>query len=167
MLITILTTAIAVIGTLAGATLNSRSQARAAREQRFEIHINDHIKEVRAAVASLVAVLDKHRGVMWTHEQSRLLGTTRQADSETTTASRATISEPLTQLCLLAPQLATVAREAADATYELRESPTIKELDIRREKAKQAVIRLTDAAASHLRGYIPVLLPSSSREVRP
>ncbi|KPM50244.1 hypothetical protein ACG83_41445 [Frankia sp. R43] len=103
----------------------------------------------RAAVATLAAALADHRRAMWVREDARLdgaelerLDTLRDASH----ATRAAITVPLTLLCLATPSLATVARDAAAATYAMRHPATRADLTRLREDAMTAEQRLIDSA---------------------
>lgn len=161
MLTTVLTALIAVVGTLAGGGLNGYTVFRTARAQRLETHKRELEKEVRKAVVELVAALDRHRGVMWEAEKRRLAGITNEVDTSETRASRAEVSAPATDLCLIADDLAQAVREAESCTYAMRESPTRKELDNRREMARAATRRLVDLAAAKFKAAgIGITLPA-------
>lgn len=158
---TILTSAVAVVGTLAGGTLTSLFQSRTARVQREDTHRRGQQDAAVNVVAELVAALDKHRGVMWNSEKSRLAGITREFDNDDTRASRADVSGPLTRVCLLVPALAPSAREAAFHTYAIRGCPDDDELDRRRAVAVEAMTTFVDTASAMFSGAgIGLALPA-------
>ncbi|WP_331764397.1 protein kilB [Streptomyces anulatus] len=112
-----LTTLIAVLGTLAGVAITSTYQARAARTARQETRRT----EGRAAVETLAAALADHRRAMWCREDLRLRGedwSAARAESHTT---RSAITAPLIRVQILLPAAAGPARDAAQAVYDLRD----------------------------------------------
>jgi hypothetical protein len=159
---TILTSAVAVVGTLAGGTLTSLFQSRTARVQREDTHRRGQQDAAVSAVAELVAAFDKHRGVMWNAEKCRLTGLSNEIDNADTRASRAEVSAPLTRVCLLVPALAPTARDAAFHTYSIRGCPDEDELDRRRQLAHDAMTRFVDTASALFSGAgIGLALPAA------
>lgn len=111
-----LTTLIAVLGTLAGVAITSGYQARAARAARLETRRTEGL----AAVEILAAALADHRRAMWVREDLRLRGqdwSAARAESHTT---RSAITAPLIRAQTLLPASAGPARAAAQAVYDLR-----------------------------------------------
>ncbi|WP_329370213.1 protein kilB [Streptomyces sp. NBC_00669] len=136
---------IAVIGTLAGSVVAYILQERAGRAARADARAADQAKERLAALTALVSALADHRRAMWVREDLRLTGDAPEAYAAARAeshATRAAITAPLTMLAILAPELAPVAREAADATYALRGAPDPDALTARRTEAIAAVDRL-------------------------
>ncbi len=134
---------IAVVGTLLGSVstylLQQRSSDRAAlRRDRL------------TAVTALTVALADHRRAMWVREDLRLIGadaTAREAARTESHATRSAITAPLTTLSILAPALATVAQDAATATYQLRDAETSQALNAARQAAITACERLTCEAS--------------------
>ncbi|WP_335981365.1 protein kilB [Streptomyces sp. CA2R106] len=136
---------VAVIGTLAGSVVAYVLQERAGRAARAEARAADQARERRAALTALVSALADHRRAMWVREDLRLTGDAPEAYAAARAeshATRAAITGPLTLLSILAPELAPVARAAADATYALRGAPDPDALTARRTAAIAAVDRL-------------------------
>ncbi|MER6322741.1 hypothetical protein [Streptomyces coelicoflavus] len=87
---------------------------------------------------------------MWVREDLRLIGadaTAREAARAESHATRSAITAPLTTLSILAPALATVAQDAATATYQLRDAETSQALNAARQAAITACERLTCEAS--------------------
>ncbi|AEW95901.1 MULTISPECIES: hypothetical protein [Streptomycetaceae] len=141
---------IAVAGTLLGSVTAYVLQQRAARSARSEDRATERRRDVVAAVAQLTAALADHRRAMWVREDLRLSGAadeeyrTARADSH---ATRAAITAPLATVAILAPDLAPVATEAAQATYALRHAPDRDALTTARTAAIAATDRLVAEAA--------------------
>ena len=118
-----LSTVLAILGTLAGSGLAYVLQQRAARAERAETRAVGRSHDRLAAVTALVSALADHRRAMWVREDLRLSGaghdtySAARADSHVT---RAAITGPLTRVVILAPPVALLAKEAAEATYALR-----------------------------------------------
>ncbi|MGW1814128.1 protein kilB [Streptomyces sp. NPDC002125] len=137
-----LTALIAVLGTLAGATiahLSQRSQRRAAdhRAQRAE---------ALTAVAALATALADHRRAMWVREDLRLRGQNWDEARAASHATRSAITAPLLHVQLLLPAVAPAAQDAARAAYELRGADTDTTLRAAREHAIAATDDFVTAA---------------------
>jgi len=145
----VLTTLIAVAGTLLGVLATGLLQARAQHASRAAASQDARTQ----AIAALSCALAEHRGVMFKRECARLSG----ADAATLTGARAVshttraaVTEPLTTVCILIPALAGAARTAAKACYALRDAADHDTLAALRETALAAADRLIDDAAHHL-----------------
>ncbi|GHC37535.1 MULTISPECIES: protein kilB [Streptomyces rochei group] len=115
-----ITTIIAVVGTLAGALLTGALAHLSQRAQRKADTDTTRRTEGLAAVTDLITALTDHRRTMWIREDLRLRGedwTQARTESHTT---RSAITAPLLRVQLLLPSLAPDARAAAQATYALR-----------------------------------------------
>lgn len=115
-----ITTILAVAGTLAGALLTGALAHLSQRAQRKADTDTARRTEGLAAVTDLITALTDHRRTMWVREDLRLRGedwTQARTDSHTT---RSAITAPLLRVQLLLPSLAPTARAAAQATYALR-----------------------------------------------
>ncbi|MFF8250050.1 protein kilB [Streptomyces griseus] len=138
-----LTTLIAVLGTLA---ITSVYQHRAARTNR-----QDTLRaEGLAALESLTAALADHRRVMWVREDLRLRGqdwSTARAESHTT---RAAITAPLTRVQLLLPAAAGHAEAAVQAVYDLRDAEGHAALTAARDNAIRKADELIPVAGTAL-----------------
>ncbi|MER6723337.1 protein kilB [Streptomyces halstedii] len=147
-----LSTVIAVVGTLLGAVVAGLIQHRTARTTRGEArddHRRDRELEAVTAFASAVA---GHRRAMVVREGLRLSA----ADPETIAAARAeshatrsAIEAPRVQVAILTPSLSATAEEATRAAVCLRGSPDQQTLNRLRENAIEATDRFVAAAARH------------------
>ncbi|MEV6147069.1 protein kilB [Streptomyces sp. NPDC051992] len=147
-----LSTVIAVVGTLLGAVVAGLIQHRTARTTRSEArddHRRDRELEAVTAFASAVA---GHRRAMAVREGLRLSG----ADPEAVTAARAeshatrsAIEAPKVQVSILVPSLAATAEEATRAALALRGAPDQQSLDTLREDAVTATNQFVAAAARY------------------
>jgi len=146
----ILSTLVAVLGTLAGTALAALMRNRADKAARD----SEHRRAVVAAVADLVAALADHRRTMWVLEDTRLSGasndicTQARADSH---ATRSAVSSPQVRVLVLAPELASVADAAVRATYALHDAPDTATLSHLRQASVDACDRLMHHAAEALR----------------
>ncbi|MFE3601360.1 protein kilB [Streptomyces sp. NPDC059142] len=147
-----LSTVIAVVGTLLGAVVAGLIQHRTARTTRSEArddHRRDRELEAVTAFASAVA---GHRRTMAVREGLRLSGADPEVISAARAGSHATrsaIEAPKVQVAILIPSLATAAEEATRATLALRGAPDQQTLDTLRENALTATNRFVAAAARH------------------
>ncbi|MER7619917.1 protein kilB [Streptomyces sp. NPDC126503] len=149
----VVTSVIAVVGTLLGALVAGLLQYRLTRRERVAVQAADLRRERLAAVTALVAALAEHRRAMWVREDLRLNDADRAAYEQARTASHATraaITAPLTAVKILVPALAEHAGTAARATYGLRHAADAAVLDARRTEAIEAADRLVAAAADAL-----------------
>lgn len=145
-----LTAIVAVLGTLAGSLLTGTLQHYSQRAARRADAATTRNREGLAAVADLAAALADHRRAMWVREDLRLSGADATACEAARTESHATrsaITAPLTSLSILAPALATVAQDAATATYRLRGAESPRALNAARAAAIAACERLTHEAS--------------------
>ncbi|NEC20483.1 protein kilB [Streptomyces parvus] len=141
-----LTTLIAVLGTLAGtaiAHLSQRAHRRAAdaRTQRAE---------AVTAIADLATALADHRRTMWLREDLRLAGrdwAAARAESHTT---RSAITAPLLRVQILLPAVADPARQAAQAVYNLRDAADGPTLTAARDNAIRKADDFVAAAGAAL-----------------
>lgn len=145
-----LTTLIAVLGTLLGTALAYLLQQRGLRMDRAETRAEDRRRERLTAVTDLVSALAAHRRAMWVREDLRLAGDqdgyiAARAESHTT---RAAITAPLTLVSVLAPDMAQAAADAAAATYALRGAPDAEALAALRRGAITASDRLIASASA-------------------
>ncbi|MEU2573396.1 protein kilB [Streptomyces anulatus] len=142
---------IAVLGTLLGSVTAYMLQQRTARRDRAEVRGYEERRDRIAAVTALTVALADHRRSMWVREDLRLSGAS-DADYQAARAAshntRSALTAPLTTLAILAPDLAGVAREAAGATYALRNTENRELLDFYRRAAIEAADELVRAAAT-------------------
>lgn len=139
-------TLIAVLGTLAGVGITSGYQARAARTARTDTRRAEGL----AAVTALVEALADHRRAMWLREDLRLSGQDWTEARTESHATRSAITAPLLRVQLLMPELADAAREAAAATYALRDAENRDMLRYHREAAILTTDALVAAAGNHI-----------------
>ncbi|MEU5660090.1 protein kilB [Streptomyces sp. NPDC047737] len=137
-----LTTLIAVLGTLAGATIAHLSQ----RAQRRAVDNRAQRTEALAAVAALATALADHRRAMWVREDLRLRGQDWDEARTASHATRSAITAPLLQVQLLLPAIAPAAQNAARAAYALRGTDTDASLRAARESAITAADDFVTAA---------------------
>ncbi|MFH8368873.1 protein kilB [Streptomyces sp. NPDC018031] len=146
-----LTSIIAVIGTLAGAVTAGLMQQRAARRDRVEAREAEQRRDRLNAVTALAAALADHRRAMWVREDLRLSeapDAAYEAARAESHATRAAITAPLASVTVLAPELGPAADAAARATYALRAAPDAATLAARRTAAIEAAERLVAEAAA-------------------
>ncbi|MFJ6793872.1 hypothetical protein [Streptomyces sp. NPDC091268] len=147
------TSLVAVIGTLAGALTAGLLQHRSARSARAEERAHSYRQDQLGAVTDFAAALDAHRSAMFHRERLALTdaGTEQQLEAQTRSHdTRAAITAPHIRLQVLVPELAGVAQQAADATYALRKAIDRTELDAQRHAAKEATAAFIAAAAALL-----------------
>ncbi|MFE7268745.1 protein kilB [Streptomyces sp. NPDC057592] len=127
-----ITTIVAIAGTLAGALLSGLLSGRQARAALRGSETIARRQAAVDAVATLVASVAAHRAAMWHRETLRLSGedwTEARRHSQTT---RAAISAPAVRLAVLVPTLAPATDAAARATYALRGADTVEDLEAAR-----------------------------------
>ncbi|MFD9339931.1 hypothetical protein ACFWBF_37000 [Streptomyces sp. NPDC060028] len=134
------TSIVAVLGTLAGALTAGLLQHRSARTARAEERADSNRQDQLGAVTDFAAALDAHRSAMFHRERLALAeaGTEHQLEAQTRSHdTRAAITAPhiRLQVLVLVPELAGAAQHAADATYALRKAIDRTELDARRHAA--------------------------------
>ncbi|GGY60743.1 protein kilB [Streptomyces anulatus] len=142
---------IAVVGTLLGSVTAYVLQQRTARTDRADVRQHEERRDRIAAVTALTVALADHRRSMWVREDLRLSGAS-DADYQAARAAshntRSALTAPLTTLAILAPDLAGVARDAAGATYALRNTENRELLDFYRRAAIEAADELVRVAAT-------------------
>ncbi|MEU6618938.1 hypothetical protein [Streptomyces parvus] len=155
-MLVILTTVIAVLGTLAGSIVTGRYQRRSA-EHAAKIARGDALRRDRlTAVTDLAAAVSEHRIAMWTRGDAKLKGDApdRLADLRSRShETRSAITRPLVALRVLVTDPA--VREAADAmvtaTYALRGADTDTDaLDRARQEALAGHDRFVNVGAAYL-----------------
>ncbi|MFJ2846984.1 hypothetical protein ACIPD2_35900 [Streptomyces griseofuscus] len=156
MLITLVTAALAIVGTLLGSIVSGRFQERAA-ERSVRVSHGEAIRRDRLeAVTALACAVSDHRRAMWMRGDAVL----KQAGSERIEAlrgeshmTRSAVTRPLVALRVLIEDQ--VVRAAADEmvtlTYALRDAyATSEQLTAAREAAKVAHDAFVDTAAGYL-----------------
>jgi len=135
----------ALTGTLTALDRRADRRAREATERR---------KDLMQAVSRLSTSLADHRSAMWHREELKLRDAHPDIVAGATALSHDTRSEitaPLNLVCMLAHELAPIARDAAEATYALRDPGDKATLDRLRIAAREASVRLVDATAHYIR----------------
>ncbi|MFI0915358.1 hypothetical protein [Streptomyces abikoensis] len=156
MLLTLVTAALAIVGTLLGSIVSGRFQERAA-ERSVRVNHGEAIRRDRLeAVTALACAVSDHRRAMWMRGDAVLKG----AGSERIEAlrgeshmTRSAVTRPLVALRVLIEDQA--VRAAADEmitlTYALRDAhATTEALTAAREAAKVAHDAFVNAAAGYL-----------------
>ncbi|MET9957206.1 protein kilB [Streptomyces sp. NPDC006339] len=147
-----LTTIVAVIGTLLGAVVAGLLQHRSARAGRDATRAEARRDRELDAVTQFAAAVAAHRRAMAVREDLRLSGAdpdriaAARAESHTT---RSAIEAPRVLVSILTPALAPAADAAARACYALRGAPDTATLGELREAAIDAADAFTHAAAAH------------------
>ncbi|MEU7020939.1 protein kilB [Streptomyces sp. NPDC046203] len=147
----VVTSVVAVVGTLLGAVVAGVLQHRLTRQERIAAQDSELRRERLAAVTNLVAAIAEHRRAMWARENLRLNGADSAVYEHARTAShttRAAVTAPLTAVQILAPALAEHAETAARTTFSLRNAATEDILAARRAAAIEAADRLVHAAVT-------------------
>ncbi|MFJ9342051.1 protein kilB [Streptomyces sp. NPDC101733] len=153
-----LSSIVAVIGTLAGVVAAGLLQHRAARTARAEDRADARRQEKLTAVTELAAALDAHRSAMFHRERLTMTDTpdgaaepgARLAAQTASHDTRTAITAPLIRLQVLIPEPAGPAQRAADATFAVRNATTTPELNVLRQAAKAASTAFITAAAARL-----------------
>lgn len=147
-----LTTLIAVVGTLLGAVVAGVLQHRTARTTRAEAR-DDHRRDKELeAVTAFASAVAGHRRTMAVREGLRLDGSdpealaAARAESHTT---RADLEAPKVLVSILVPSLAPAAEEATRTVLALRGAADREALDALRQYAIVAAGRFVTAAAQH------------------
>ncbi|MEU0119111.1 hypothetical protein ABZ137_36890 [Streptomyces bobili] len=156
MLLTLVTAALAIVGTLLGSIVSGRFQERAA-ERSVRVNHGEAIRRDRLeAVTSLACAASDHRRAMWMRGDAVL----KEAGPERIEAlrgeshmTRSAVTRPLVALRVLIEDQA--VRAAADEmitlTYAMRDAyATGEQLTAAREAAKVAHDQFVDAAAGYL-----------------
>lgn len=141
---------IAVGGTLAGGLVGGWVQLRGARAERRENRRDARRSEALSAVTALAGALADHRRAMWQYEDAKLTGKPEQVVAELLAVqhgTRSAINAPMTTVAILIPVLAELARDAAQATYAMRDAGDLDVLEARRVVAVGASDRLVEIAA--------------------
>ncbi|MCE7080447.1 pRL2-23 [Streptomyces sp. ST2-7A] len=147
---------IAVIGTLAGATVAGLLQHRAARAGRTEERAAELRRDRITAVTELAASLSDHRRAMWELKDAELTDASPDRVRkllDTSHETRSEITSPSVRVRLLVSD-ATVrnaAVRATRATYAIRDAADLRELESLRAGALEAHDAMVEAAGTSLR----------------
>ncbi|MGP3637933.1 protein kilB [Streptomyces sp. 24-1644] len=147
-----LSTVIAVAGTLLGALVAGLLQNRTARATRNAARDDQRQARELEAVTGFASAVAAHRRAMAVREELRLT----DADADRIAAARAeshatrsAIEAPKVLVSILVPTLSQAAEDAARASYALRNAPDADTLNALREAAITAADRFTTTAARH------------------
>ncbi|MFH8404474.1 pRL2-23 [Streptomyces sp. NPDC018019] len=140
---TMLTSVIAVLGTLAGAAVSGLLQHRAARTVRADARAEQQRRDQMNAVTALAVALSDHRRAMWEVRDADLTGQSPQRIQELRDEShrtRSAITDPAVRLRLLITDetVRAAATAATTATYVMREAADLDELQALRRGALEA-----------------------------
>ncbi|MEE6269103.1 hypothetical protein V2E29_26140 [Streptomyces diastatochromogenes] len=156
MLVTLVTAALAIVGTLLGAIVSGRFQERPA-ERSVRVSHGEAIRRDRLeAVTALACAVSDHRRAMWMRGDAVLegAGTERiEALRGESHMTRSAVTRPLVALRVLIEDQAvrTAADEMITLTYALRDAcATTEVLTAAREAAKVAHDAFVDVAAGYL-----------------
>lgn len=148
-----LTTLVAVLGTLAGAALTGWLRVFTDQRQHAVEQAEARREQIITAVTDLVTALAAHRLAMWVREEARLtsapadtIAVLREASHET----RGAVTAPAVRLQVLAPALTSAAQAAEQATHQMRDAADLTALGARRADALAAAQALTAQAAAVL-----------------
>ncbi len=152
---TMLTSVIAVLGTLAGALVSGLLQHRAARIERLSARREQRRHEQMNAVAALAVALSDHRRAMWKVRDAILSGNAEQRVQDLRDEShrtRSAVTDPSVRLRLLIldETVRAAAASAIDATYVMREAADLDELQVLRASAIAAHDDFVNAAGAFL-----------------
>jgi hypothetical protein len=152
----VITTIIAVAGTLLGAIVSGLFQHRAASRTENVARTEQHRRDQLEAVTALAVAISDHRSAMWVRGDAVLKNDPADRVRELQTRSHATrsaVTRP--QVALRLHITDTDVRQAADAmvsaTYAIRDATTsTDDLSRARERALQAHDHFVDVAAQYL-----------------
>ncbi|OYP09992.1 hypothetical protein CFC35_42000 [Streptomyces sp. FBKL.4005] len=133
-----ITTIVAVLGTLAGTALSGLLQARSARTALVGSEAISRRRDAVDAIAELVAAVAAHRAAMWHRETLRLQGADWTQARAASQSTRAAISAPAVRVAVLTPALRAAADAAVRASYALRGAETSEALSVAREASLAA-----------------------------
>ncbi|MEU1077952.1 MULTISPECIES: hypothetical protein [unclassified Streptomyces] len=156
MLVTLVTAALAIVGTLLGSIVSGRFQERAA-ERSVRVSHGEAIRRDRLeAVTALACAVSDHRRAMWMRGDETLKGASTErieALRGESHMTRSAVTRPLVALRVLIEDQAVraAADEMVTLTYALRDAyATTEALTAAREAAKVAHDAFVDVAAGYL-----------------
>ncbi|MFG2220503.1 hypothetical protein ACGFN1_37855 [Streptomyces sp. NPDC048685] len=156
MLLTLVTAALAIVGTLLGSIVSGRFQERAA-ERSVRVSQGEAIRRDRLeAITALASAISDHRQAMWKRADAVLSDAPAEevvALREASHQTRAAVTRPLVALRVLIADQAvrTTVDTMISLTYGMRQPyATKEELSVVREAAKDAEDAFVDAAAGYL-----------------
>jgi hypothetical protein len=154
----VITSAVAVGGTLAGSYFTARQQARLQASARREQRVEDRRRQAITDVAELQAALAAHRRAMTVLRHARLTDAGPERIELLITESHTTrdrITARQVRVKLAFPELADQVDAAVAAVYSIDQSvrtstPELAELELERQAAREASDLVTVAAAQLL-----------------
>lgn len=156
MLVTLVTAALAIIGTLLGSIVSGRFQERAA-ERSVRVNHGEAIRRDRLeAVTALACAASDHRRTMWMRGEAVLKGVDTelvQSLRRESHQTRSLVTRPLVAMRVLItdPTVRAAADRMITLTYALRGAyGTAEELSAAREAAMVAHDQFVDVAAGYL-----------------
>ncbi|MFD7985261.1 protein kilB [Kitasatospora indigofera] len=146
MLVTVGTSVVAVVGTLAGTLLAGWMHSRSARAAQAVADAKARRSEVLSTVTALVQALGDHRRAQTVRARERdrvlsLAGDVAAADGQYTPAvhqTRSAITGPSITLRIICPELAEAAARAVGATFAIRGAESIADVEHLRLQSKLA-----------------------------
>ncbi|WP_030547687.1 hypothetical protein [Streptomyces albus] len=150
-----LTTVIAVLGTLAGALVSGLLQHRAARSDRADARGEQLRRDRMDAVTALAVAVSDHRRSMWNRRNAELTGAPAARIEELRDEAhrtRSAITDPAVRLRLLIADEAVraAAVEATEATYRMRDAADVAGLQSMRRAALSAHDDFVNVAGAYL-----------------
>jgi hypothetical protein len=150
--------------TLGGVAITAYSNARNVRAQHRAKIQRESVDAALDAAAELISAVDAHRAAMWKLEDLRITGaeTVRVDDAQAVShGTRAAITRPQVRLFVLVPDLTDAVNAAVQATFAMRDSTDLAELETRRTAAHQARGRLITACQAAFAAH-GVSLPAAT-----
>jgi hypothetical protein len=141
-----------LVGTLGGVLISGLFNARQANANRVASRCDNDRRDAILALAALATALADHRRAMWLREDRRLSGRPYAAERAASHETRSAVTAPLALVCILRPSLAPLAKEAAQATYDLRDAADPQVLAELRRSSLLAADRLLVAASLETAG---------------
>lgn len=150
-----LTSLVAVLGTLAGAVVSGLLQHRAARAGRDESRRQEVRRDQMNAATALAVALSDHRRAMWEVRDAQL---TEQGEDrvrelrDESHRTRSAVTDPAVRLRLLVADDAVcdAAADAINSTYCMREARDVKEL----QSMRYAALKLHDEFVNTAGAYL-------------
>ncbi|MFJ4329132.1 hypothetical protein ACIP3A_39315 [Streptomyces tricolor] len=156
MLVTLVTAALAIVGTLLGSIVSGRFQERAAERSVRVSHSETSRRDRLEAVTALACAASDHRRTMWMRGDAILKGAGAdriQALRSESHLTRSQVTRPLVTMRVLItdPAVRAAADHMITLTYAIRDSfGSIEELTAAREAAMVAHDQFVDTAACYL-----------------
>lgn len=144
MWVTVGTSVVAVVGTLAGTLLAGWMHSRTSRAAQAVADAKARRSEVVSTVTALVAALDDHRRAQMVRARGRtrglaLTGDVAAADEQYTPAvhqTRSAVTGPSITLRIICPELGGAAERAVGATFAIRDAESLADVEHLRLQSK-------------------------------